>query len=73
MRKDLFEVIASRSKSPAFGVTFDDKAEADSYAASLEARGYQVDPYPPFQTERSAKAALRTAAAVFKDERLANP
>ena len=66
----LFEVIAHGRNGAAFGQTFTNEATADSYAERLRAKGYEVDPYPAFDTQPDLAAALGEAAHFFKDRRL---
>jgi len=66
----LYEVIAHSRNGAAFGQTFTNEATADSYAERLRAEGYEVDPYPAYDTQPDLAAALSEAAHFFKDRRL---
>lgn len=70
-RTTLFEVIAHGRNGAAFGQTFTEEGTANSYAERLRAEGYEVDPYPAFDTQPDLAAALDSAADFFKDRRLA--
>lgn len=69
-RTELFEVIAHGRTGAAFGQTFTDEGTADSYAERLRAEGYEVDPYPAYDTQPDLAAALGEAAHFFKDRGL---
>jgi hypothetical protein len=67
---ELFEVIAKSANGPAFGVTFTEKATADSYAERLTSRGYEIDPYPAYTAQTDLGQALAQAAEISGDEGL---
>jgi len=66
----LFEVIARSGRGAAFGQTFTEESTADSYAERLRAEGYEIDPYPAYDTQSDLATALETAADFFKDRSL---
>ena len=66
----LYEVIAHGRSGAAFGQTFENEALADAYADRLRAEGFEVDPYPAYDTQTDLAAALGEAAHFFKDRRL---
>lgn len=67
----LFEVIAhSATTGAAFGQTFEAQSMADSYAQTMQAKGYIVDDYPAFCPVSNAAEALAQARAFFNDESL---
>jgi hypothetical protein len=68
----LHEVICDhpRNAARAYGLTFHDKATAETYAREMRAAGYRADVSPTFGTEPTLASALASAALFFRDERL---